>query len=69
MLRVPTFQIYKYFKLINFVNSANYEIKYNDLIEIINKTMKYCKTKFIGNVSENLQQFSDPFNETTQLHN
>lgn len=52
------------FKLITFVNTTNYEIKYNDLIEINNKTMTFCKAKSIGNVSEIWQQFSGLINNT-----
>jgi len=52
------------FKLITFVNTTNYEIKFNDLIEIHNKTMTFCKAKSIGNVSEICQQFSGLINNT-----
>lgn len=52
------------FKLITFVNTTNYEIKYNDLMEINNKTMTFCRAKSIGNVSEICQQFSGLINNT-----
>jgi len=52
------------FKLITLVNTTNYEIKYNDLMEINNKTMTFCRAKSIGNVSEICQQFSGLINNT-----
>ena len=48
---------------------TKYEIRYNDLIEINNKTMTFCKAKSIGNVSEICRQFSGLINNTiTQLN-
>jgi len=40
------------FKLINFVNTTHYEIKYDDLIDINNKTITFCRAKSTGNVTE-----------------
>lgn len=52
------------FKLITFVNTTNYENKFNDLIEINNKTIIFCTAKAIENVTEICQQFSGLINNT-----
>jgi len=49
---------------VNNLRQHNYEIKYNDVIEINNKTMTFYRAKSIGNVSEIRQQFSGLINNT-----
>lgn len=52
------------FKLITVVNTSNYENKYNDLIDINDKTIIFCTVKSIENVTEICQQFSGLINNT-----
>lgn len=51
-------------KLITFFNTANYKIKCNDLIEINNTIILFCKAKSVENVTEIFQQFCGLINNT-----